>query len=285
MTAPALSQQPAAWQCGNFHFTLNRPLIMGIINVTPDSFSDGGCYDTLESGYRHGMALLEAGADILDVGGESTRPRAEPVTEEEEKRRVLPLIEQLTKAGAAVSADTMKVPVMRAAIDSGACIINDVNGLRAAGAVEAVAHSSCGLVLMHMQGQPRTMQTAPHYRDVVREVRQFFSTQCAALAEAGVARARICVDPGIGFGKTASHNLALLNQLPALADDLPLLVGVSRKSLFAVLGGQAASERDIFSALAAVLLLERGANILRVHDVALTAQAVATWQLLSGETT
>lgn len=271
------------WQCGGHRLPVDGGLIMGVINTTPDSFSDGGCYEAPEAAYRHGMTLWEQGADILDVGGESTRPGAAAVGEEEEKRRVLPVIERLAAAGAIVSADTMKPAVMRAALDSGAAIINDVNGFRAAAAVQTVADSDCGLVVMHMRGQPRTMQQAPTYRDVVAEVGMFLKDHVARLLAGGVAAPRICVDPGIGFGKTREHNIALINQLAALANGLPLLAGISRKSIFAPLSGdRSAAARDLMSAVAAGLLLERGANILRVHNVEMTVQAIATWRLISG---
>lgn len=283
--APALAAPPAAagWQCGRHCFDLQRPLVMGIINITPDSFSDGGAISTAACAYRRGMAMLEEGADILDIGGESTRPGAAAVDTEEEKRRVLPAVEKLAAAGAVVSADTMKPAVMRAALDAGAAIINDVNGFCAAGAVEAAAASGCGLVVMHMRGQPRTMQENPAYGDVVEEVAAFLRARCAALAAAGVAAARLCVDPGIGFGKTRAHNIALLNNLRRVAGDFPALVGVSRKSIFSTIGGGAeAAQRDGMSAVAAALLLERGAGILRVHNVAMTVQAVAVWRLVGG---
>ena len=273
-----------SWQCGGHCLDVRRPLIMGIVNVTPDSFSDGGEYFSLESAYRQAMTLLDDGADILDVGGESTRPGAAPVEEREEERRILPLVERLAAAGAVVSVDTMKPALMRATLDSGAAIINDVNGFRAAGAVEAVVKASCGLVVVHMRGCPRTMQEAPIYDDVVAEVGAFLRARVEALMAAGVDRARLCVDPGIGFGKTQQHNVILINHLHELAMELPLLAGISRKSIFcAVNAGAPAAKRDVMSAVAAVLLLQRGAVVLRVHNVAMTAEAIATWQLIDGQ--
>ena len=285
-------QQQRIWQCGAHRLRIqrDRPLVMGILNVTPDSFSDGGRHSTADAAYAHAMQMLDEGADILDIGGESTRPGAAPVPAEEEKRRVLPLTERLAGAGAVVSVDTMKPAVMRAAADAGASILNDVNGFRAADAVDAAAKSTCGLVVMHMQGEPRTMQKAPAYGDVVREVADFLRARAQVLRKAGVAEERLCADPGIGFGKTRAHNLALLSNLPQLAGNLPLLLGISRKSFFAEICGDApASERDVASAVAAALLLARyggggggGVNILRVHNVQMTRQSIAAWQLLEG---
>lgn len=270
-----------SWQCGGHRLALDRPLIMGIINTTPDSFSDGGNYQTPESAYQHGMTLIEQGADILDIGGESTRPGATPVSAEEEKQRILPVIERLAAAGVVVSADTMKTEVMQAALASGAAIINDVNGFCAEGALAAVAPAECGLVIMHKRGQPRTMQEAIVYDDVVVEVADFLRKRIAALQAAGVARARLCVDPGIGFGKTRAHNITLMQNLSLLSCGVPVLMGVSRKSLFAEISN-VAEERDVASAVAAGLLLARGANILRVHNVRMTKQALTTWQLMNG---
>ena len=265
------------WRCGRFVFDCARPLVMGIINVTPDSFSDGGRFLSLDMAVAHGLALLEAGADMLDVGGESTRPGAAEVTTEDEKQRILPVIESLAAAGAAVSADTQKPAVMRAALQSGAVIINDVGGFRDGDALAAVAESDCGAVIMHMQGTPRNMQNAPHYGDVVGEVAAYLQNRAAQLQTVGVHKSRICLDPGIGFGKTPVHNTALLRALPQIAGGYPLLVGVSRKSWFAAICGEAANENanDSRSAVAAAILSRRGANVLRVHDVATTRDAIA----------
>lgn len=282
------------WQCGGRTFDCDgRTLLMGVVNATPDSFSDGGKYFSADAAIGRGLELLKDGADIIDVGGESTRPGALPVEEEEEKRRVLPVIEGLAAAGACVSADTMKPGVMRAALEHGAAIINDVNGFRAPGAIEAVntvtvtaktdggeGGEKCGLVIMHMRGSPAQMQRAPRYDDVVGEVGKFLRERLAALVEAGVAAARVCVDPGIGFGKTAEHNKALLANLPSFAFGCPVLIGLSRKSFFAAVSSTPA-ERDAAGAAAAALLVGRGAHVVRVHNVQATRQALAAQELLA----
>jgi len=270
------------WQCGQHQFECGGsfpPLIMGVINVTPDSFSDGGDYFSVEKAVRRGMVLLEDGADIIDIGAESTRPGAQPVEEEEEKRRLLPVVEALAMAGAVVSADTMKAGVMRAAAAAGAAIINDVNGFRSDGAVAAAAAGDCGLVVMHMRGKPQTMQQAPQYDDVVAEVGDFLHRRTEDLMAAGVTARRICWDPGIGFGKTVQHNAALLRC--RMSDDYPQLVGVSRKSLFAdITGGGLPSDRDATSSVAAALLAASGTDVLRVHNVRMTREALLTARLL-----
>ncbi len=268
------------WQCGQFAFELSRPLIMGIVNITPDSFSDGGKYNNTKNAIAHGLALAEAGADIIDVGGESTRPAAAAVSEEDEKQRILPVIEALAAQNIAVSADTMKPAVMSAALQGGASILNDVCGFRHAESVAVAAANDCGVVIMHMQGTPQTMQESPQYTDVVSEVAAFLRNQAQTLQESSVAAGRICVDPGIGFGKTAEHNLQLLRNLPQLqmaCGDYPLLIGLSRKSFFtAICGQKEAAERDLAGAAASALLATRGgANIFRVHDVAGTRDALA----------
>lgn len=264
---------------------------MGIVNVTPDSFSDGGCFATAEAAWARGMALVAEGADVVDVGGESTRPGAAPVGLAEEMRRVLPVVERLAAAGVAVSVDTMKPEVMRAAAAAGAAVLNDVNGFCADGAVEAAVESGCGLVVMHKRGAPRTMQAeTPVYDDVVREVGDFLAARVRRLVAAGVDACRVMVDPGVGFGKTRAHNVALLNGVRALAlaARAPVLVGVSRKSLFGEVAGGGAEEegargRDAASAVAAAWLAARGAAALRVHNVRMTRQALAVRCLLEGE--
>ena len=253
---------------------------MGILNVTPDSFSDGGCYADTQAAVRGGIALLEAGADVIDIGGESTRPGAQPVTVEEEKRRVLPVIEQLAKRGAILSADTMKPALMRAALSCGASIINDVSGFSAPHAVAAVVDSDCGLVVMHKQGRPATMQEAPQYEEVVAEVDAFLRARTDSLIAAGVSADRLCVDVGIGFGKTLAHNQQLLRALPVFTRCYPLLVGVSRKSLFSAVTTASPAQRDFVSAVAAALLVARGAEIVRVHNVAMTKQALSVRRLV-----
>lgn len=279
-----------SWRCGVQRFDFSQhpaPLVMGVVNVTPDSFSDGGSYESCEQAVAHGISLWEAGADILDIGGESTRPGATPVSLEEEKRRVLPVVESLVAKGCVVSVDTMKPQLMRDALNCGAHIINDVCGFASDESIAAVAESNCGVVCMHMQGQAQTMQDNPHYDDVVSDVKTFLQTQARRLVAAGVDSERICLDPGIGFGKTLSHNQQLLAALmrgERFCDDAnyPLLIGVSRKSLFKnIMGDAPAAARDGASATAAALLAMHGANILRVHNVTMTKQALATAQLFA----
>jgi dihydropteroate synthase len=267
-------------RCGRFELGLERPLVMGVLNVTPDSFSDGGRFFDRAAAIAHGKAMLEEGADIVDVGGESTRPGAAPLTQDEELRRVLPVIEAL--AAAPVSVDTRRPGVMRAAIAAGAAMVNDVEALRAAGALEAVAASGCGVCLVHMQGTPQTMQRAPRYADVVAEVKDFLAARIAACTGAGIARERIAADPGFGFGKTLAHNLELLRRLGEFAAlGVPLAAGLSRKSMLGALTGRPAGERGAASVAAALLAAERGAKILRVHDVRETRDALAVWRALA----
>ncbi len=271
------------FQCGRFQFSLERPLIMGIVNVTPDSFSDGGHYLDARAAIEHGLRLIEAGADLLDIGGESTRPGAAPVPSEVELERVIPVVEGLRGTGVALSVDTMKPAVMQAALAAGADMINDVNALRAPGAWAAVRDSPCGLCLMHMRGEPRTMQNAPHYNDVVGEVRAFLRQRLDAAQAEGIARERLLIDPGFGFGKTLEHNIALFKSLAELADMAPVLVGVSRKSMLGQITGRPVGERLVASVTAAVLAAQRGAAVIRVHDVAATRDALRVWQALGGE--
>ncbi len=249
---------------------------MGVVNVTPDSFSDGGRFLDSGTAIDHARRLVGEGADIVDVGGESTRPGARPVDAAEELRRVLPVIRALRDASVPVSVDTLKPEVMRAAIAEGASIVNDVYALRAPGALDALCASDAGICLMHMQGEPRTMQAAPHYGDVVREVKSFLQERMSAAASAGIAGERVAVDPGFGFGKTVGHNLELLRRLPELAElGAPVLVGLSRKSTLGAITGRPASERLAASLAAALLAVLRGATIVRVHDVAATRDALA----------
>lgn len=270
--------------CGRFVFQLDRPLVMGVVNTTPDSFSDGGRYLDAKAAIAHGLRLADEGADILDIGGESTRPGSAEVPIDEELARILPVLEGLKGSGRALSIDTRKPEVMRAVLAAGADMVNDINGFRAPGAIEAVAGSAAGLCVMHMQGQPLDMQQAPFYREVVAEIRQFLDNRVASLVAAGVARERIVLDPGIGFGKTVEHNIELLRRLPELAvDGLPVLVGVSRKSLVGVLTGAPVGERLAGSLAAALAAVWRGAAIVRVHDVKATCDALAVWRALSKE--
>jgi dihydropteroate synthase len=252
---------------------------MGIVNVTPDSFSDGGRFADAKSAIAQGLTLRDDGADLVDVGGESTRPGAEPVPLEEELRRVIPVVEALANAGVRVSVDTLKPEVMRAAIDAGCAVVNDVNAFReAGGAIEAVANSGVGVVVMHMQGTPRTMQKDPRYDDVVREVGSFLRERARALEEAGVAHERVVLDPGFGFGKTLEHNTELFRALPALASmGYPLLVGISRKRMIGELTGRAMAERGAGSVAAALLAVQNGASLVRVHDVRETVDAIRVW--------
>ncbi len=249
---------------------------MGVVNVTPDSFSDGGRFLDPEAAIDHARRLIGEGADIVDVGGESTRPGARPVDAAEELQRVLPVIRALRDESVPVAVDTLKPEVMRAAIAEGASIVNDVYALRVPGALDAVSASDAGICLMHMQGEPRTMQAAPHYEDVVREVKAFLRERMAAAASAGIAGERVAVDPGFGFGKTVGHNLELLRRLPELVElGAPVLVGLSRKSTLGAITGRPASERLAASLAAALLAVLRGATIVRVHDVAATRDALA----------
>jgi len=263
---------------------LDRPLVMGIVNVTPDSFSDGGRFLGAEAAIAQGCRLIDEGADLVDVGGESTRPGAHPVAPEEEQARILPVIRALVEAGTVVSVDTRNAATMRAALGAGARIVNDVSALtHDPGALDAVAESTAGVVLMHMQGTPETMQEDPRYGDVVDEVAAHLAARVEACRRAGIPDARIAVDPGIGFGKTVEHNLSLLAGLGALrALGVAVLVGVSRKGFIGRLGGGAAADRRLAGSLAAGLAAAaRGADILRVHDVAETVQALSVWQAIA----
>lgn len=269
--------------CGRFRFTLEHPLIMGIVNVTPDSFSDGGHFSSVERAIEHGLRLREEGADILDIGGESTRPGATPVEVDEELRRVLPVLEGLRNCGAALSIDTMKTPVMAATLAAGADMINDVNALRAPGALDTVAASHCGICLMHMQGIPQTMQAGPHYQDVVSEVLDFLCERMETAMLAGIKKERLILDPGFGFGKTSSHNISLFRDLSRFTQFAPTLVGISRKSLFGMLTGRPVPERLAASVTAAMLAILKGVAIVRVHDVAATVDALKVLRILGAE--
>lgn len=256
---------------------------MGIVNVTPDSFSDGGRYYDPARAVAHARQLVEEGADLLDIGGESSRPGAQPVSTEEELRRVLPVIEALVGVGVPLAVDTVKPEVMRRAVAAGASFINDIAALRAPGALEAAAASDAAVCLMHMQGEPRTMQTAPSYGDVVAEVRDFLAARVAAAQAAGIAALRIVVDPGFGFGKRLEHNLALLRHLGQYTDmGACVLAGLSRKSMLGEITGRTVSLRNTASVVAALLAARNGARILRVHDVAATKDALAVWSAVEG---
>jgi dihydropteroate synthase len=313
---------PEPLKCGRFTLTFERPLVMGILNATPDSFSDGGRFLARDDALRQAERMLAEGADLLDIGGESTRPGAPPVPLDEELARVMPLIEALRPLGVPLSVDTYKPAVMRAALAAGADLINDIWGFRQPGAIDAVRDGDCGLCAMHMLGEPQTMQLhEPAYRDVVTDVRDFLAARAEALLQAGVAPERICVDPGFGFGKTVvEHNYALLAALPDIAParpdgpaaclggaypsgaypggaypdgaypgwaypgraypgrPYPILAGMSRKSMLGtVIGGKPPAERVAASIAAAVCAAERGAAILRVHDVGATVDALKIW--------
>ena len=263
---------------GSFRLSLTRPLIVGIVNVTPDSFSDGGRFASSQAAVDHGLQLVENGADILDIGGESTRPGAERVSVEEEKRRVLPVVESLAAAGHVVSIDTRKPEVMQAALAAGAVMVNDVMALRAPGALEGVAARQAAVCLMHMQGEPQTMQQTPIYQDVVQEVKTFLDARVAACMEAGISRERIVIDPGFGFGKTLAHNLALLKNLAQLTvGKVPVMVGMSRKSMLGAISGRAIGEREYAGMAAHLLAVAQGVQLVRVHDVAAMRDALAVW--------
>lgn len=270
-------------RCGRFELPVDRPLVMGIVNTTPDSFSDGGRYLAADAAIAHAGRLLAEGADLLDIGGESTRPGSEEVAEADEIARVLPVIEALRDCGKPLSVDTRHAGVMRAVIDAGADMINDVAGFREPGAVEAVANGRTALCVMHMLGEPRTMQQAPAYRDVVAEVGAFLEQRAEVLIAAGVARERLVLDPGFGFGKLIDDNLRLMRELPALAAlGYPLLVGVSRKTMIGQITGRGVADRAAGSVAAALLAVQRGALIVRVHDVAATTDALAVWRAIEG---
>jgi dihydropteroate synthase len=262
--------------CRNRDLDLGMPAVMGVLNVTPDSFSDGGRYLSPAAAIEHGLRMAEEGAAIVDVGGESTRPGSVEVPESAEIERVVPVIEGIARrCPVLLSVDTRKAAVMSAAIAAGAHLINDVNGLQAPGALEAAVRSGAAVCLMHMQGEPSTMQVEPRYDDVLAEVSDYLAARAAACVAAGMPAGRICIDPGIGFGKRLEHNLALLHGLPSLARlGFPVLIGVSRKSLVGMITGRPAEQRLAGSLALAVWAVERGAAIIRAHDVAETVDAV-----------
>ena len=272
------------FNCGRFQLDLSKPRVMGIVNVTPDSFSDGGKFNTTEKAIEHALQLVEEGAEILDIGGESTRPGASPVPLDEELKRVIPVIEGLRGVGVPLSIDTYKPQVMQAAITAGADIVNDVCALREPQALEIVAASQVGVCLMHMQGRPQTMQADPQYDDVVSEVRKFLKDRLNAAEQAGIVRSRIVLDPGFGFGKRTAHNLTLLNHLNDIqALGLPLLIGLSRKSVLGQVVGSSVDERVHASIAASVVSVMKGANIVRVHDVKPTVDALKIVQAVMNE--
>lgn len=270
------------WKCGRFEFNLERPILMGIVNVTPDSFSDGGQHAQTQAAIEHAHALIEEGAHIIDIGGESTRPGAQPVSLTQELDRVMPVLEALQSQQVALSIDTCKPEVMKAVLDVGADLINDVTGFRSEDAMAVVAaQPDCGVCTMHMQGEPRTMQLAPQYDDVVQEVASALMHSANRLQEAGVSASRIALDVGFGFGKTVEHNYALLREIGTFVDlGYPVLVGVSRKSMIGAVTGRAVDQRVSGSVAAALLAVTLGARVLRVHDVQATRDAVAVWEAM-----
>ncbi|AWH32781.1 dihydropteroate synthase [Stenotrophomonas sp. SAU14A_NAIMI4_8] len=267
--------------CAGRILRLDRAQVMGIVNVTPDSFSDGGAHDSTDAAVAHGLKLVEQGADLLDIGGESTRPGAAPVSIEEELQRVVPVIEQLAaRTQVPISIDTFKPEVMRAAVAAGAGMINDIYGLRQEGALEAAAAAGVPVVLMHMQGEPGNMQAEPHYDDVVAEVHGFLVQRLFAAEMAGIAKKHLVIDLGFGFGKTTAHNMTLLARSERFLElGVPMLAGLSRKrSLGELTGRQAPTERVAASVAAHLIAVQRGARIVRVHDVAATVDALKIWQ-------
>lgn len=270
--------------CGGKRLLLDRPRIMGILNVTPDSFSDGGDFNNADTAIAHALRMVEQGADLIDVGGESTRPGATPVSLQQELDRVIPIVERLAaRADVPISIDTSKAEVMRAAVAAGAGLINDVRALQSEGAMQAAAALNVPICLMHMQGEPQLMQAAPHYEDVLSEVKRFLAERVFAAQMAGIDKSRLLLDPGFGFGKSYEHNLVLLARLRELCDlEHPVLVGVSRKRMIGTMTGHDhAKDRMIGSITAAVIAAQGGAAILRVHDVAETRDALAVLAALT----
>ncbi|WP_367068454.1 dihydropteroate synthase [Oryzisolibacter sp. LB2S] len=268
------------WQTTRFDLDLTRPRVMGIVNVTPDSFSDGGQHASTASALRHCEQLLKEGADILDIGGESTRPGSPPVSLEDELARVLPVVREAVRMGVPISVDTYKPAVMQAVLDLGADIINDIWAARQGGSAQVLAaHPRCGICLMHMHGDPQTMQLSPMDGDAVPQVLSFLQLHALSLQALGVEKARICIDPGIGFGKTVEQNFSLLaRQQELLGPGWPLLAGWSRKSSLGAVTGLPVEERLGASVAAALLAVQRGAHVVRVHDVRDTVAALAVWR-------
>jgi dihydropteroate synthase len=282
-------KQPATWRCGRFLFELGqrqvnrqRPLVMGILNATPDSFSDGGRFYAKDDAVRQAEAMIAAGVDLIDIGGESTKPGAIPVSLQEELDRVLPIIEVLTDCGVALSIDTYKAETMRQALLAGVDCVNDIWALRQAGSEQVVIDSAlarnCGIVLMHMQCDPITMQLNPNYVNVVSEVNAFLMERTQTLIKQGIAAERIAIDPGFGFGKSLDHNLKMLQEFASFTQNgHPVLAGISRKSMLGKITGREVGDRLVPSVAAAVLAAERGASIVRVHDVPETIVALTLW--------
>lgn len=271
-------------QFGRYRYPITgekaRPLVMGVLNVTPDSFSDGGRFQSLDHALSHAEQLIADGVDIIDIGGESSRPGAQSLPLEEELRRVMPVIYALRDCGKPLSVDTYKPEVMREAIAAGVDMINDINGFRAEGALTAVNESDCALCIMHMQNAPATMQVNPEYEDVTEDVTRFLNERVEMCLQAGIDRQRLCIDPGFGFGKTVEHNLTLLRNIGKLAQGLglPVLAGMSRKSMIGAITGKSIEQRVAGSVAAALIAVAHGAFIVRVHDVAETVDALKVWQ-------
>ncbi len=273
------------WQCGRFEFNLNRPLIMGILNVTEDSFSDGGDFVQIENAVDHARKMIAEGADIVDIGGQSTRPGAKEIPLEQELQRVIPVLDALKDCGVALSVDTYQPQVMKAALSHGASIINDVYAFRKDGAVEAVVKSNCGLCVMHMKGTPATMQENPEYHNLMVEVKDFLLDRVKVLEAAGVKSQRICIDPGFGFGKTFEQNMELFAKAEEfVALGYPVLYGMSRKTFLGVVSGRKIpKERTTSSVVAHTIAVEKGVQIVRVHDVAETVEAIKVLQAIKKE--
>ena len=276
---------PATWRCGHFLFDFTRrkrPLVMGILNATPDSFSDGGMFRTATDAIAQAELMVKSGVDLIDIGGESTRPGAKPVALQEELDRVLPVIEALKGCGIPLSIDTYKAETMRQALRSGVDCVNDIWALRQDDAVAAVLESKdCGIVLMHMQRDPLTMQFDPEYQDVIAEVSQFLDERAKLLIQNGINRDRIAIDPGFGFGKRLEHNINMLSHFESFAPlGYPLLAGISRKSMLGKITGKETHDRMASSIAAAIMAADRGAQIIRVHDVAETVDALKLWEAL-----
>lgn len=273
------------FDCGRYRFPLKegKPLVMGILNVTPDSFSDGGNFNSLDSAISHAEHMLNAGVDIIDIGGESSRPGSKPLPLDEELKRVLPLIYALRDCGKPLSIDTYKPEVMREAILAGADMINDIRGFTNVESHSILADSDVALCVMHMQNNPSNMQQQPLYDDVRKEVSAFLQTQCQTLLSLGIAKERLCIDPGFGFGKTLAHNIALFQHIQQFSEEfgLPLLAGVSRKTMIGEITEKPIEKRQAGSVAAALAAVARGAKIVRVHDVADTIDAIKVWRTLA----
>ena len=284
----AIATKPIAWRCGRFYFDWKHhptPVVMGILNITPDSFSDGGKFFSHQQAIDHAYQMIEDGAQIIDVGGESTRPGATPISAQEEQDRVLPVIEKLQSAGVALSIDTYKGETMRLALDMGIDILNDISGFQDPQNISVASSSKdVGLCIMHMQNTPQTMQAQPSYQNLIEDVGQFLAQKIDQLSRHGIERERIAIDPGFGFGKTVQHNLTLLHRLAELQPySSSLLVGLSRKKTLTKIVGDDANSLTIASVVAAILAIERGAKVIRVHDVKPSVQAVKVWSAMHFE--